>query len=147
MNGLANTLHGEIQMSEQPKVQPVMNPVPDMKSFMDMISKQEDKTAMFVLMQLLNKENLEFITEYPNVNYTKLIVKLMTWRASVQEVFNLDDNEADSIIKTMVTEFMLKMTSHKRRRSQEITTALKHDPSQNTIYMEGQKRKRFFGLG
>jgi len=132
-----------------PEIKPTVqvNPMPDIKSFMDMISKQEDKTAMFVLMQLLNHENLEFITEYPNVTYTKLITKLMTWRASVQEVFNLDDEDADMVVKEMVHQFMLKMTSHKRRRAQEIVGALKHDPNSNTIYLEGQKRKRFFGLG
>ena len=126
---------------------PVMPNIPDMKSMMDFIQKNEDKTSMYVLMQLLNPENLEFITEFPTVNYTKLAVKLMTWRDSVKYVFNLDDEDADTIVLEMIRQFMLKMTSHKRRRALEIINPLRHDPNAQTVYMENAKRKRFWGMG
>lgn len=136
-------------MSEKevnPPVIPTVPNIPDMKSFMDFISKNEDKTSMYVLMQLLNPENLELITEWPNVNYTKLAVKLMTWRKSVKYVYNLEDEDADEIVNEMVYQFMLKMTSHKRRRALEIIAPLRHDPNAQTVYMENAKRKRFFGI-
>src|SRR5688572_23371915 len=97
-----------------------VTPVVDMKSFMDLISKSEDKTKITALLELLKEGNLELITEYPTVKYTKEMTKLNTWRTSISEVFNLDEEDSDTIVKEMCRQFMLKMVSHKRRRAVEI---------------------------
>lgn len=143
-----------------------VTPVVDMNSMMDAIQKvTKDKSGVDALLELFKEQNLEFITEYPNVNYTKLIVKLMTWRASIIEVANLDDgyrfekvnsvlqrvyhpelDESDVIIKEMVHQFMLKMTSHRRRRSQELVSALQQMIGQPIYNMENKAKRSFFGM-
>lgn len=117
------------------------------KSFMSMITSQEEKTRITVMMELLKMSNLEFITEYPNFTYTKYMTKLETWRASVQEVFNLDDEQSDKIVKAMENAFMKKNVSHKRRRSHEMVNALRgEDANANVLDHENKGLRRFLGL-
>ena len=127
---------------------------------MDIISKQDEKTKITALLELLKLDNieleiagrkvviskLELITEYPNVNYTKTLTKNETWRESVAEVFNYAPTEQERIVGTMDTQFMLKMTSHKRKRAQEIVNALKNEVAGTEVVPEKTKTKRFFGL-
>lgn len=124
-----------------------VTPTVDMNSMMDAIQKvSKDKSSMDVLLELLKESNLEFITEFPNVNYTKMATKLMTWRTSTKEVFHLDEDGEDTIVKDMLHEFMLKMTSHRRRRSQEIASVLQQVIGQPLYNAENKVKRSFFGL-
>jgi len=120
---------------------------PDIKSFMQLVASQEEKTRIYVMLELLKMNNLEFITEYPNFTYTKSMTKFSTWRTSVQEVFNLSEDETDVIVKSMTEEFMKKNVSHKRRRSHELVNALRgEDASGNVLDHEHKGIRRFLGL-
>lgn len=120
---------------------------PDIKSFMQAVSQQDEKTRIYVMLELLKMENLEFITEYPNFQYTKAMTKFATWRTSVQQVFNLDDKEGDVIVQSMTTEFMKKNVSHKRRRSSEIVNALRGEDSRSGEGNDEHKGiRKFLGL-
>jgi hypothetical protein len=120
---------------------------PDLKSFMSLVASQEEKTRIYVMLELLKMQNLEFITEYPNFSYTKAMTKFATWRTSVQEVFNLSAPETDVIVDSMTREFMKKNVSHKRRRSHEIVNALRgDDASSNVLDHEHKGLRRFLGL-
>lgn len=122
-------------------------PVFDLKSFMEIIHAQEEKTRMTVMLELLKESNLEFITEYPNFTYTKAMTKLATWRESIKDVFNLEDAEADTIVKEMSLQFMKKNVSHKRRRSHELVNALRsEDANSNVLDHEHKGLRRFTGL-
>ena len=130
-------------------------------SIMDIIAKQDEKTRITALLELLKiydipvsivgekrtLTNLELITEYPNVRYTKELTKNETWRESVRQVFNLADSEQEKIIGIMDYQFMLKMTSHRRKRAQEIVNALKNEIAGTEVIPERTKTKRFFGMG
>ena len=133
-------------MSEQNKNSPQVTPTVDMMSMMDYLQKiTKDKSKIDVLYELLKPENLEFITEWPNSNYTKWGVKVMTWRESVKQVFHLTEQEQETLVKVMEHQAKLKMTSHKRRRAQEIIAPLKDDNT--SIYnMENKVKKSFLGL-
>lgn len=130
------------------------------QAIMDIISRQEDKTWILALLELLKLydidvniagqkrtvTNLELITEYPNVQYTKLMTKNETWRESVMQVFGLKISEQDKLVAMMDYQFMLKMTSHKRKRAQEIVNALKHTDSNVEVIPEKTRTKKFFGM-
>ena len=119
----------------------------DLKSFMDIIHAQEEKTRMTVMLELLKESNLEYITEYPNFNYTKAMTKLSTWRTSIEDVFNLSSEDADTVVKEMCTQFMRKNVSHKRRRSHELVNALRgEDVNNNVLDHEHKGLRRFLGL-
>lgn len=127
-------------------IQPVDTPK-ESKSFMDAILAAEEKTRFTLMLELLKVNNLEFITEYPNFNYTKAMTRLATWRESVKEVFNLEEEEADTIVKEMSEQFMKKNVSHKRRRSHELVNALRgEDSSGNVLDHEHKGFRRFLGL-
>lgn len=117
------------------------------KSFMEAVLYAEEKTRFTLMLELLKESNLEFITEYPNFSYTKAMTKLATWRQSVKEVFNLEEQEADTVVKEMCQQFMRKNVSHKRRRSHEMVNALRgEDVSSNVLDHEHKGIKRFLGM-
>ena len=119
----------------------------DAKSFWQMISQQEEKTRIFIMQQLLNENNLEFITEYPNFNYTKAMTRFATWSKSIKQVTDLDDDELTEVIDVMCNEFMKKNVSHKRRRAQDIVNALKGEESGNVNgELERSGLRKFLGL-
>lgn len=121
--------------------------VPNIKSFMSAIMAQEEKTRITVMMELLKMGNLEFITEYPNFTYTKYMTKLETWRTSVEQVFNLEEDESEQIVKAMEQAFMKKNVSHKRRRSHEMVNALRgEDANNNVLDHEHKGIRKFLGL-
>lgn len=125
----------------------ITNPNDTPKSFLDAVLYAEEKTRFTLMLELLKKENLEFITEYPNFNYTKAMTRLATWRESIKEVFNLEDSEADVIVKEMSEQFMKKNVSHKRRRSHELVNALRgEDSSGNVLDHEHRGLKKFLGM-
>jgi hypothetical protein len=140
---------------------PPITPVADITSLMDFIQRAtKEKSKIDAVLELTNPEHLEFLTEWPTTNYTKMATKLMTWRQTITELGNLDDgqrfengrfvyhpefDETDTLIKEMVAQFMLKMTSHKRRRSQEIVTALKDDLHSPIYNMENKMKRSLFG--
>lgn len=127
-------------------IQPAETPK-ESKSFMEAILQAEEKTRFTLMLELLKTSNLEFITEYPNFNYTKAMTRLATWRESVKEVFNLEEEEADTIVKEMSEQFMKKNVSHKRRRSHELVNALRgEDSAGNVLDHEHKGIKRFLGL-
>ena len=153
-------------MSSTPQAVNPSAPVPvfDMKSFMDLISKTEDKTKMTVLMEFFKKENLDFITELPTVQYTKQITKFLTYRDTMIEVLNLDDgmrfnpdtkvwdyhpelDDTDYIINQMVKWFKTSMVSHKRRNALAIFNTLRNDDAQTNIFTQENKGlRKFFGM-
>lgn len=108
----------------------------------------EDKTVITLLEKLLDNRILEFITEYPSVAYTKEMVKLNTYITTYIQVYNLDTNDVDDVkvIEKMCTEFMLKMTSHKRRRAHEIVNGASRQDSGTQIIQEHRGLKKFLGI-
>jgi flagellar biosynthesis/type III secretory pathway chaperone len=117
----------------------------------------EEKTAITLLEKLLDKDLLEFITEYPSTQYTKEMTKLNTYVSAYMQVYNiipyqnekgewvLEDEDLEQI-KVMCTQFMLKMTSHKRRRSHEIVNGAARNDSSVAVLGENKGVKRFLGL-
>jgi hypothetical protein len=127
-------------------------------SFMKAMDKFQDKTPMIVLLELLKNDktidgHLPLISESPNVNYTKALTKLATWRASMNEVFNInpdkypEDKEFDDIvIYEMIRYFLTFMVGHKRRRAIEIVQGVKGGENQGNVIVE-QKRRGILGFG
>lgn len=142
-------------MTEQPYIQPAIKAVPSKKTeeFKKYLELAEDKTVITLLEKLVStdRELLEFITEYPSVVYTKEMVKYMTYISTFIETYNLDvTDETDTwginMIHTMTHEFMLKMTSHKRRRSTELVNGASRQDGSNAGVNEPRGLKRFLGL-
>lgn len=106
----------------------------------------EEKTVITLLEKLVNEKYLEFVTEYPSTQYTKAMTRLNTWRTSTKEVFNLEDDDADTIIKDMCIQFMLKMTSHKRRRSHELVNGASRQDTGQNVLNENKGLKKFLGI-
>lgn len=121
------------------------------QAYSELISKFQDKTPMLVLLELLKFDpkyrddisHLTMITEMPNVKYTLLLSKLSTWRTSVKEVFHLEENETDVIIRDMEFAFQSFMVSHKRRRAIEIVQGVKQGDGATNINVE--KKRGLFG--
>jgi len=76
------------------------------------------------------------------------MTKLMTYVVSYVQVYNLDlEDEQDCIIiKEMCRQFMLKMTSHKRRRAHELVNGASRQDVGTTVINENRGLKRLFGL-
>lgn len=139
-------------MSEQPIRQQIAvsgNVDARVQEFKKYIELAEEKTVITLLEKLVDERILEFITEYPSTQYTKEMTKLMTYVTSYAQVYNLDmeDKEDCIIISEMCRQFMLKMTSHKRRRSHELVNGASRQDAGNTILNENKGIKRLFGIG
>jgi hypothetical protein len=108
----------------------------------------EEKTVITLLEKLLDRDLLEFITEYPSTAYTKEMTKLNTFIAAYIQTYNLDIDDTEDVrqIEVMCHEFMLKMTSHKRRRSHEIVNGASRNDSSTSVLGENKGIKRFLGL-
>lgn len=108
----------------------------------------EEKTVITLLEKLLDTDLLEYITEYPSTAYTKEMTKLMTYVSAYIQTYNLDidDTEDVMLIEVMCHQFMLKMTSHKRRRSHEIVNGASRNDSSVSVLSENKGIKRFLGL-
>lgn len=131
------------------EVTPPPNPEQQMKEFERFVKLAEDKTVITLLEKLVDDRLLEYITEYPSVQYTKEMVKLMTYAKTFVSTYNLDIEEtADTeIIIEMCHQFMLKMTSHKRRRAHEIVNGASRQESNNPVNVQEHKGlKRFLGM-
>ena len=124
------------------------------QEFKQFLALAEDKTAITLLNRLLDDQLLEYITEYPSVQYTKEMVKLMTYVKTYLQTYNIHpdkdgnyDNEDMQIIEEMCTQFMKKMTSHKRRRAHEIVNGASRNDANNPVNMTEHKGlKRFLGV-
>jgi len=139
-------------LSEQPIRQQIAvsgNVDARVQEFKKYIELAEEKTVITLLEKLVDERILEFITEYPSTQYTKEMTKLMTYVTSYAQVYNLDmeDKEDCIIISEMCRQFMLKMTSHKRRRSHELVNGASRQDAGNTILNENKGIKRLFGIG
>jgi hypothetical protein len=146
-------------MSTNPQLDPA-NLALASNTIMDIIAKQQQMDKVQALLKLLeiydipitiagdkhNVLNLELITEYPNANYVKTLVKNETWRASVKEVFHLPKIEDEKVIAHMDTQFILKMNAHRRKREQGIINALRNEVAGTEVVPSKQKTKRFFGM-
>ena len=124
----------------------------NIKDFKKFVELAEDKTVITLLEKLVSTdaELLEFITEYPSVVYTKEMVRLTTYITQYIETYNIDitdptDSMGIAVIKEMCHQFMLKMTSHKRRRSTELVNGASRQESEGAI-VEHRGLKRFLGL-
>lgn len=117
----------------------------------------EDKTVITLLEKLVDDKLLEYITEYPSTQYTKMMVKLKTYAVQYLQTYNVRpylqdgkivlDSEDVEVIETMCYQFMLKMTSHKRRRSHEIVNGASRQESTNPVNVAEHKGlKRFLGI-
>lgn len=129
-------------------------------AIIEMISKQSNLDKMMVLMEFLKSYDIEvnvagelkkvnsqeFLTELPNVNYTKLLTKNETWRRTVKEHFHLTHIDEEKIVGAMDKEFMFKMIPHKRKREQAIINGLKNDIAGTEIIPQNTRKKRFFGM-
>jgi hypothetical protein len=121
----------------------------EIKDFKRYLELAEDKTVITLLEKLVDERLLEYITEYPSVAYTKEMVKLMTYIITYMQVYNLDLDDAEDTltIKEMCRQFMLKMTSHKRRRAHEIVNgASRQDSTSQVNVSEHRGLKRFLGI-
>lgn len=76
------------------------------------------------------------------------MTKLMTYIVSYAQVYNLDLNDESDciIIKEMCHQFMLKMTSHKRRRSHELVNGASRQNTDMKVLNENKGIKRLFGI-
>lgn len=134
----------------------------DIEEFEKFIKLAEDKTVITLLEKLVDDKLLEYITEYPSVTYTKEMVKLKTYVKQYCQTFNIrpykivDDNNNErwqfddmdvEVINEMCYQFMLKMTSHKRRRSHEIVNGASRQEATNAVNVSEHKGlKRFLGI-
>jgi len=118
------------------------------QEFKKYIEMAEEKTVITLLEKLVDERILEFITEYPSTAYTKEMTKLMTYVTSYIQVHNLDLNDESDcmIIVEMCRQFMLKMTSHKRRRAHELVNGASRQDVGNAVINENRGIKRLFGL-
>lgn len=108
----------------------------------------EEKTVITLLEKLLDTDLLEYITEYPSTAYTKEMTKLNTYVSAYIQTYNLDLDDTEDVrqIEVMCHQFMLKMTSHKRRRSHEIVNGASRNDSSVSVLSENKGIKRFLGL-
>lgn len=130
------------------------------QNIMDIISKQQqiDKVqALLKLLEIYEIEinavgekhkvlNLELITEYTGKDITKYMVKNETTRKALQEVYHFNSIDDEKIIGFMDMEIMLKMTSHRRKRAQEIVNALKNEVAGTEVIPSKTRTKKFFGM-
>jgi hypothetical protein len=118
------------------------------QEFKKYIELAEEKTVITLLEKLVDPNILEFITEYPSTQYTKEMTKLMTFVKSYAQVYNLDLEDEDDciIINEMCHQFMLKMTSHKRRRSHELVNGASRQNTDFKVLDEQKGLKRLFGV-
>ena len=124
----------------------IINSEQRVSEFKKYLELAEEKTVITLLEKLVNPNYLEFITEYPSTQYTKAMTRLMTWRESATEVFNLSEEDADVIVNEMCTQFMLKMTSHKRRRSHELVNGASRQDTGVQVLNENKGLKKFLGI-
>jgi 5'-deoxynucleotidase YfbR-like HD superfamily hydrolase len=118
------------------------------QEFKKYIELAEEKTVITLLEKLVDERILEFITEYPSTKYTKEMTKLNTYLVSYAYEYNLnleDDNDLEDI-KEMCHQFMLKMTSHKRRRSHELVNGASRQMVDTAVINENRGIKRFLGM-
>lgn len=130
----------------------------DLAEYERFLKLAEDKTVITLLEKLVDDKLLEYITEYPSVVYTKEMVKLKTYVKQYCQTYNIrpykskdgrlyfDDMDVE-VINEMCYQFMLKMTSHKRRRSHEIVNgASRQDSTTQVNVSEHKGLKRFLGI-
>lgn len=130
-----------------PELQLVATTDQRVSEFKKYLELAEEKTVITLLEKLVNEKHLEFVTEYPSTQYTKAMTRLNTWRLSIEEVYNLSEEDADTIVNEMCRQFMLKMTSHKRRRSHELVNgASRQDTGVNLLANENKGLKKFLGI-
>lgn len=139
-----------IQYTEQSAPQTIVagNVDARVQEFRKYIEMAEEKTAITLLEKLVDDRFLEFITEYPSTAYTKEMTKLMTYVVSYMQVYNMDAEDEDDmiIIREMCNQFMLKMTSHKRRRSHELVNGASRQNTEMKVLNENKGVKRLFGI-
>jgi len=124
------------------------------QEFKKYIEMAEEKTVITLLEKLVDERILEFITEYPSTAYTKEMTKLMTYITSYCQVYNIDvywliDHPEDDdciIIREMCKQFMLKMTSHKRRRAHELVNGASRNNVETQIIKEHKGLRRLVGM-
>lgn len=151
-------------MSEQQtKQEPTAQEQSMMQSYgqiMDIINKGSDLTKMMILKFLIDINdvkvtiagqeykilNQEVLTEYSSAKTTKYMVKMATYRKSVQEVFHLKDINEEQIVGYQESQIILKMKSHRRKGSQEVINALRNEVSGTEVIPTNTKKKRFFGM-
>lgn len=151
-------------MSEQPQKE--MTPqenamLASYNSVMDILNKGNDLTKMMVLKYMMDINdinitiagdkyvilNQEVLTEYSSAKTTKYMVKMATWRKSIQQVFHLKDINEEKIVGYQEGQIILKMKSHRRKGSQEVINALRNEVSGTEVIPTNTKKKRFFGMG
>lgn len=138
-----------VELAEQAKALQNQRSEDEITQFKRIMEFAEDKTVITLLEKLVDERLLEYITEYPSTAYTKEMTKLMTYCSTYVHTYNLDleDSEDLSDIKEMCRQFMLKMTSHKRRRAHEIVNgASRQDTSTSVNVTEHKSLKRFLGI-
>ena len=124
------------------------------QEFKKYIEMAEEKTVITLLEKLVDERILEFITEYPSTAYTKEMTKLMTYITSYMQVYNIDpyyllehpEDDDCIIIREMCKQFMLKMTSHKRRRSHELVNGASRNNVETQIIKEHKGLRRLVGM-
>lgn len=127
------------------------------QNILDAVKSQQKMDMILMLAELLEIDNLDFITEHPNLNWVKQITKFETLRSHQAEHFDLNinskwdadsmDKDEDKVIKPMIRAWKLNMISHKRKRPQEIIQGLKQEAiNYNIGNSEGQRRKKILGL-
>ena len=130
------------------------------QTILDLINKNQQIDKVKALLELLTIKdleimiaeekfkvlNLELITEYTGKDMTKFMVKNETWRRSFAMVYHCNIND-EKLVAYMNAQVMLKMTSHKRKRVQEIINGMKNEVSGSEVIPSQTRTKRFFGMG
>ena len=122
---------------------------------LDLIMGQQKMDIIQAVLELLNEENINMITEHPTTNYTKMVTKFETLRQhqamnsgyAINNFHTRKDfaTDQDKVIKPMLFQWKLTMTAHKGGLRKLIVQALRND-NLVTLQPEPSKRKRFLGL-
>lgn len=145
---MAQQLEKELAGNKNQQVTIFQSPEQRIEEFKQYNKIAEEKTVITLLEKLLDTDLLEYITEYPSTAYTKEMTKLNTYVSAYIQTYNLDLDDTEDVrqIEVMCHQFMLKMTSHKRRRSHEIVNGASRNDSSVSVLSENKGIKRFLGL-
>jgi hypothetical protein len=108
--------------------------------------KIEDKLVK-VCGKALTIPSIALHTEYPNANYTKMMVRNEVWRQSYKEIFHTNDIDQEQLVGFHDFWVMLAMISHKRKRPTEIINGVRNESALTEVIPQPNRKKAFFGMG
>lgn len=126
------------------------------QALLDAVKSAQKMDMILMLNELLEIDNLDYVTEHTNNNYLKQVTKFETLRIHQAEHFDFHTNnkwddksmedDQDKIIKPMIRSWKLNHTSLKRKRSQEIVQGLKQEAVNYNMGTTPTRRSKFLGV-